>query len=222
MLKRTLRKYPAFYQAARSARNWVRRWIATEVILPLNRRRELSLWLRSGRPVPPPDAFKHAIVRTYGRTFRLTTLVETGTYLGDMVEAQRTRFRQVWSIELSPELHRAALARFAHARNVILLEGDSADLIETVVARLGGPALFWLDGHYSAGNTARASLDTPIRRELEEILGSHYAHVILVDDARHFGTGDYPTLDAVRALVAERRPGWTCVVKNDVIRIAAP
>lgn len=113
-----------------------------------------------------------------------------------------------------------AKERFALASNVFLLEGDSSDLIGSVLARLDGPALFWLDGHWSEENTARGGLDTPVWRELEEILGSPHHHVVLVDDARGFGTGDYPTLDAVRALVEDRRPGWSCAVADDIIRIA--
>jgi hypothetical protein len=123
------------------------------------------------------------------------------------------------SIELSPDLYRAALARFANRRSVTLLEGGSADLMESVVAQLEGPALFWLDGHYSAGITAHGNLDTPVQRELEIILASADNHVILVDDATCFGSGDYPTLDAVQALVGRLRPGWTCVVQDDIIRI---
>jgi hypothetical protein len=172
--------------------------------------------------VPPPAVFKQATVRAYQEAFGLRTLVETGTYLGDMVDAQRKRFRQVLSIELAPDLYQAARARFASARNVTLLEGDSGDLMPSVVAQLKEPALFWLDGHYSAGITARGSLDTPVQRELETILGSTVEHVVLVDDARCFGTGDYPSLDAVRTLVAQLRPGWTCVVEDDVIRIHRP
>jgi hypothetical protein len=158
-------------------------------------------------------------VESYGRASGLTTLVETGTYLGEMVEAQRARFQRVLSIELSPELCRAAQARFGRARNVTILEGDSGELIQFVVEGLRGPAVFWLDGHYSEGTTARGSLDTPVRRELEVVLGSAYDHVVLVDDARCFGTGDYPTLDDVRGLVEKLRPGWACLVEDDVIRI---
>ena len=210
LVKDRLRRYPALYQAVRS------------LFLPVGRRLEVSRWRQAGRPVPPPHAFKQATIARYGRTFSLTALVETGTYLGDTVEAQRKRFRKVVSIELSPDLHRAALVRFAHRKNVTLLEGDSADLMESVLAQLDGPALFWLDGHYSAGVTAQGSLDTPVQRELEIILGSPEKHVILVDDARCFGSGDYPTLDAVRALVARLRPGWACVVQDDIIRIHPP
>lgn len=215
--KDRLRTYPALYRTLRSPWQWF-----AKVILPINRRREVSRWRQAGRPVPPPHAFKQVTIARYGQAFRLTTLVETGTYLGDTVEAQRKRFRKVVSIELSADLYRAAVARFAKRHNVTLLEGDSADLMESVVAQLEGPALFWLDGHYSAGVTAHGNLDTPIQRELEIVLGSAANHVILVDDARCFGSGDYPTLDAVRTLVGRLRPDWTCVVLDDIIRIHPP
>ncbi len=133
-------------------------------------------------------------VAAYGRAFGLKTLVETGTYLGDMVEAQRLRFDRLISIELSQDLYKAARSRFAHAKNVTILRGDSGELMPSIVAGLEGPALFWLDGHYSAGITARGSLETPVQRELEAVLGSKTGyHVILVDDARCFGSGDFPT-----------------------------
>jgi len=206
-VKDRLRRYPALYRILRS------------LVLPINRRRQVSRWRRNGRPVPPPHAFKQLTIEGYRRAFRLASLVETGTYAGDTVEAQRKRFRKVVSIELSPDLYRAALARFANRQNVMLLEGDSADLMESVVAQLEGPALFWLDGHYSTGITAHGNLDTPVQRELEIILASADDHVILVDDARCFGSGDYPTLDAVQALVGRLRPGWTCHVEDDIIRI---
>lgn len=53
----------------------------------------------------PSAAGWFSTVKAYGRAFELSTLVETGTYLGDMVEAQRRSFREVWSIELSPTLY---------------------------------------------------------------------------------------------------------------------
>jgi hypothetical protein len=220
-LKRLLLRFPALYGVVRKAKHRVdlRERARQRLAVVTSERHEILKWRQSGRPVPPPDAYKQMTVTSYGRTFGLTTLVETGTYVGDMVEAQRVRFRRVLSIELSPELCHAARARFARACNVTILVGDSEELIESVVKRLAGPAVFWLDGHYSAGNTARGRLDTPIRRELEVVLTGAHDHVVLVDDARCFGTGDYPTLDDIRALVAKHRPGWGCVVKDDIIRI---
>ena len=83
------------------------------------------------------------------------------------------------------------------------------------------PALFWLDGHYSHGVTARGAQDTPILQELTAILAdTRFDHCLLLDDARAFGDWqDYPTLDAVRALVHAHHPAWTVAVDSDIIRI---
>jgi hypothetical protein len=75
------------------------------------------------------------------------------------------------------------------------------------------PALFWLDGHYSGGVTARGESDTPIYAELVHVLGSSHKNVIVIDDARCFGSGaKYPTIEALTAFV--RRP---IKVENDAI-----
>ena len=47
-------------------------------------------------------------------------------------------------------------------------------------------------------------------------------HVVLIDDARLFGTGDYPTIDDVRAQVARHRPNWLVDVHTDIIRAHRP
>jgi hypothetical protein len=45
---------------------------------------------------------------------------------------------------------------------------------------------------------------------------------VLVDDARCFGQGDYPSIDGIRALVADCRPGWGVSVADDIVRIHGP
>jgi hypothetical protein len=81
--------------------------------------------------------------------------------------------------------------------------------------------LFWLDGHYSGGITAKGPLDTPIVKELDSILNhSVTGHVILIDDARCFvGENDYPTIDELREILHTERPRWVFEVKDDIIRI---
>lgn len=44
-------------------------------------------------------------------------------------------------------------------------------------------------------------------------------HVILIDDARLFGTPGYPTLEAVRGEVERQRPDLDWSVELDVIRL---
>jgi hypothetical protein len=208
-------------RAARPIRRVIRP-LGRRAIEPFRHRRDLAAWRHAGSPVPPPPAFKQRVVRAYGRRYHLKTLIETGTYYGDMVEAQRRRFGRIISIELSRDLHRSAVKRFSNARNVTILEGDSGLLLPRVLSERQEACLFWLDGHYSAGVTARGDLETPILKELDAILSHPWPHVVLVDDARCFGQGDYPSIDGIRASVVDRRPGWTVSVADDIIRIHGP
>jgi hypothetical protein len=213
--KRLLRTAPPAYNVARRANDFVTRTI----LAPRRNRLQIEAWHRAGSPPPPPPPFKQRVVRGYSHRFALRVLIETGTYLGDMVEAQRRAFELVWSIELDPSLFEAAVRRFSTADNVTILKGDSGKLVPALIGGIREPCLFWLDAHYSAGITARGDLDTPIERELGAILAHPAEHVVLIDDARSFGFGDYPAIDELRRLVSERRPDWTVIVKDDIIRI---
>ena len=182
---------------------------------------ERAVWERRGRPVPPPHLVKQAIVRQYADAYGLRTLVETGTCFGDMVEAMRDHFDRIYSIELSPYLHAKCRRRFRKHGQIELIQGDSAVELPRLVARLAGPALFWLDGHYSAGYTAKGEQETPIIAELTCLLQTACrGHVLLIDDARCFGADPaYPTLEQVTALVRAHRDDLQVEVETDCIRI---
>ena len=69
-------------------------------------------------------------------------------------------------------------------------------------------ALFWLDAHYSGGDTAKGQSNTPVMSELEAILAySRRNDIILVDDLRYFWTarpGFFPTPIVHRVPVCRR------------------
>ncbi len=167
------------------------------------------------------DAFKQTTVRSYGRAHRLRTLVETGTYMGEMVFAVRRDFDRIYSIELEPTLWANAAKRLSRYPHVSVLQGDSTDVLPGVLRQLTKPALFWLDGHYSGGLTAKGALNTPIRNELKTILScSSHRHIILIDDAHCFnGEDDYPTLTEISDIVRALRADSDIRVEDNIIRI---
>ena len=220
------RKGPLMIRALKHIKNkLVQRISISQKINPyllwLKRNKVIRNWNKLGRHVPPPHEVKQGIIERYSKEYRLTTLVETGTYLGDMIEAMRRVFRRIYSIELGEDLWEKANARFAAFPNIKIIQGDSAKVLKKVILELEEPALFWLDGHYSAGITAKGDLETPVFGELEQILSHHIQnHVILIDDARCFnGLNDYPTKDTLREYVVKKRPDMQMVVKDDIIRI---
>jgi hypothetical protein len=177
-------------------------------------------WEADGCPVPAPNALKIDEVASYARRFGPRVFVETGTYRGDTLEVMKRHVAQAFSIELAPELASLARVRFAADAHVEILEGDSATLLPGILEKLYEPALFWLDGHWSMGETAKAAdFETPIRAELDAVLRHRVSdHVVLIDDARLFGTGDYPTIDEIEAMVRDHRPDWKFSVVADIIR----
>jgi hypothetical protein len=89
------------------------------------------------------------------------------------------------------------------------------------MSKIHQPALFWLDGHYSAGNTAKGDKETPIYEELQYILNARdRGHVIVIDDARCFGTDPaYPSMEALNEVIRSKRMDVDILVKDDSIRI---
>jgi hypothetical protein len=170
---------------------------------------------------PPPHYAKQRIVLEYAREYQCETLIETGTYLGFMVEAMSNHFEKIVSIELDATLSSNAIRRFSKYRHVSIHCGDSARLLPQLLISMDvSSCLFWLDGHYSGGATARGEIETPIVAELRAIFQYVRKPVILIDDARCFtGDHDYPLLETVQE-IAERE-GFSFVNQDDVIRLTA-
>jgi hypothetical protein len=206
-----------------SIKQVLKKTLPPEVIKYQRDRRARRSWEKDGRRAPPPHVVKETVVREYAQQFNTRILIETGTYLGDMVYAMRKAFAKIISFELDEELSRQARQKFAHNKHIQIVQGDSGELLGGHLQTIHEPCLFWLDGHFSGGITAQATLNTPIKNELEAIL-SHPVpgHVILIDDARCFtGEDDYPTTEELEEVVRRLKPDWEVSVKDDIIRIHA-
>ena len=182
---------------------------------------EIVRWIQAGCTGIASPPVKRMVLSTYRKRYGLTNFIETGTHLGDtLAYIAKQKMVYVTSIELDEAYYLAAKQRFVGYPNVTLLHGDSGKLLPEQVCQLKTPTLFWLDGHYSGGDTGKSELHTPISAELEAILDSPVkGHVILIDDARLFdGTQDYPHLDRVLETV-RRKNAYHIEVSTDIIRL---
>lgn len=179
---------------------------------------QLTKYRLQGSPIPPPQAVKLKWIRYFQSRFQLHCFVESGTFHGQTVAAVANRFDRVLSIELDDKLWENAAQRFSSWPQVTIMHGDSGKVLVRELAKFDGPCLFWLDGHYSGGITAKAEQNTPILAELEAI--SHHmnlCHVILIDDARLFdGRDDYPTHDEIVDKLMTLNPEYTVRVVDDM------
>jgi hypothetical protein len=176
-------------------------------------------WHLRGRPVRAPHLLKQRTVRAYGAQFGLGTLVEAGTYYGEMVAAARRHFRTIYSIESDKALALRATRKFSRYDHIHIVQGDSKTAIPAIVAALAEPALFWLDAGYYGWNGVvgdRTRLDS----ELDAILGAPLAHFILLDDARGLnGMNGAPTVEQLTRRIERQFPGRRIEVRHDILRI---
>lgn len=195
-----------------------------EVVERIRQRRALRHWERNGRILPPPHIVKQRTVKEYAAEFSLDILVETGTYLGAMIDATRDTFGRIYSIELDGALYRRARKKYRRFDHISVFNGNSSQVLGDVLAAIREPCLFWLDAHHSGVLTARGELESPIVQEVGQILRHPVVdHVILIDDAHAFvGQGGYPTLAELRNEVGSWHPDWTFEVRDDIIRVHGP
>lgn len=177
-------------------------------------------WENEGRPIPVPHIVKQNAINLYQQKYKIETLFETGTYLGDMIWAQRNNFKNIYSIELSETLTKKAQSRFKKYSYINIIQGDSGKMLHTLTDQMKKKAIFWLDGHYSGGITAKSDKDCPIYEELSAIFKSGQEHILLIDDARCFiGENDYPTIEALSDFIKQTYPNSLLEVSDDIIRV---
>jgi hypothetical protein len=133
----------------------------------------------------------------YGSTF-----IETGTYLGDGVQAALDAgFDVVHSIELDTGMYDHAKKRFDGDSRVVLWNGDSADILGHILKDLGGAmCTVWLDAHASGPLPGGRSGGTPVIDELRAIAASKARCLIMIDDRRLFGSSEWSGVTEIDAI----------------------
>lgn len=179
-------------------------------------------WEKQGKTAPPPHIIKQKAILQAKKASGYNILIETGTYLGEMIESQKNTFRIIYSIELGHDLHIAAKAKFKKEAHINLLEGDSGKILKVLMPQIKEPAIFWLDGHYSGGITAKGDKDCPIFEELTAILNADkLPHILMIDDARLFNGADgYPTVAELNSFIRTFTTAFKQEIENDIISIS--
>ena len=183
-------------------------------------RRDVSRWVTAGCPSPAPTVVKTAIIKSYLNMYSLQRFIETGTFMGTTIDEVARGGIHGESIELNVRYLERAKEVFRNRRVIKLHYGDSGVVLPELIAEIDEPCLFWLDGHYSGGDTAIGSAASPISSELDAILAhKHKGHVVLIDDARDFvGKDGYPHLDCLLSKFRSH-PHYRASVSADIIRI---
>lgn len=192
-------------------------WVRRHAHCVLMWTRDFVLWKATGGS--PPHFIKERLVQRFQEQYALSVLVETGTYLGYMLEAVKKDFREIYSIELDEALFQHAKEQFKNCSHIHIIQGDSGELLPDILKEIDSPALFWLDSHFSGGITAKGKIDTPILKELSAIKERYISgHVIMIDDASNFtGEGGYPTCEHIIEFIRSMDSGISIEIINDSI-----
>lgn len=188
-----------------------------------------SVLNESDTPVPHTKGIPKDLVVKIQRSFGISEFVETGTYMGETAIWASEIFRRVITVEQSR--HYYEQLEVAHSRypNVEFVFGHSGVDLDRLVRSLAGPAVFWLDGHWSGGKTYGEGDECPLLNEIESINRSPHEHFIFIDDARLFmsppprphSPDDWPTIVQVVDILRAAGRSPYVVAFADVI-IACP
>lgn len=124
---------------------------------------------------------------------KANVFIETGTHLGKTTKiAADLGFKHVYTIELSPHFYNSAKKRL-EGEQIHCIFGDSCEQLKLLLPTIDEPIVFWLDGHWSMGDTARGNNPVPIYDELDVISEHHIkTHTLLIDDLRLMGNHEEP------------------------------
>lgn len=207
ILRRVLRQTP-FYLATKRLGHYPDYWY----------------WKLRGEPARPPHLLKQRMVKEFALKYSLRTLVETGTYYGEMVASVKDDFEHIFSIEFDPRLAAHAKKRFKRYTNIRILEGSSETIIPELLLTITQPALFWLDAGYFAWQGDFKDMGR-MMTELDAIFTHSIGeHVVLIDDVVPFsGRDGTPELQVLLGMIKGKYPervfeensGILCVLRGD-------
>ena len=116
------------------------------------------------------------------------TFIETGTHSGDTIFAVESCFTKLYTIEFSEHYYNSTKNKY-NGDKISFILGDSSIEFQTLLPTIKDNSVFFLDGHWSGGDTGRSLKDCPLEEEIIHInnLFTHNA-IIIIDDYRLFGT----------------------------------
>lgn len=117
--------------------------------------------------------------------------IETGTYMGSTIDNIKNNFKNIYTIELNENLYNYSKNKFRNYKHINCILGNSTDKLKNILETNNQEVIFFLDGHYSSGETSKGDKDVPLLEELE-VINKYFKNkgIIIIDDLRLFETKD--------------------------------
>ncbi len=167
--------------------------------------------------LPIPNLFLGLLYQYQDKIPNLSDInfaVETGTHDARTSKFLAEHFDVAFTVELYPDRnpydgksYRQLYEEIGNLHdNLTFLFGDSREVLGTVLSELPDERFFiLLDAH--------SMLEGPLREELKIIKESSNRndHVMLIDDCRDLGQGNFPTLSEFETLIREINPNYNII-----------
>jgi len=177
-------------------------------------------WVEQGRPIPAPVLYKTQTVVDYALKYGTKIFVETGTNRGTTLGSVHHYFKDSYSIELSDMLYDYCKNIFINFERIHLYHGLSEIELPKILDIINEPAIFWLDSHYSAGETAKGPTSSSLYKEIPAILSHKVSsHVILIDDTYCCVDSDgYLSPETINKMILDKYPSYDIIIEGYILR----
>lgn len=131
--------------------------------------------------------------------------VETGTYAGETIFNMESLFDILYTIEIDEYTYKNT-SNIYKGDKINFILGDSSKVFNFLLPLLKDKCIFFLDGHYSGGNTGKGEQDCPLNEEIK-LINDKFKHdaILIIDDYRLFGI--------------KGNEDWSNINKNNIISL---
>lgn len=154
--------------------------------------------------------------------------IETGCYRGDGLNLMTEHYDELHSIELSETWYKHCVDRFKDIPKVYMHFGNSKYLLPEILATINEPVTVYLDGHFSAGETAIGDelidgvSSAPLLTELALLQARPYNDIIIIDDCRMLGKRGWINKGSKGGMWPEYEYDWTAITEDAIRELMKP
>lgn len=167
----------------------------------------------------PEGDYKRGMLKRLQKRYNYPYFIETGTFQGKTPLFLSPFFKHIYTIELDAALFAASEKKLLPLKNVTCFQGDSQQVLPSLIEKLDAPSIFWLDGHYSGDKTAKGPVAAPILEELAAIEKSPFKdHIIVIDDCSDFSRAEKNApLSEILAFIEKINPRYKIYFDYDML-----